>query len=322
MQTSTPAHAQRMEFPRIRFVLSLYAGCLFSGSVWSGACLLAATLLSPVSGLLGLVAVGSALFSARAFGLLSEKNPAAVYTYSALFVGLIAAHTFADTRVALALALFGAALSVLMTASMRELGQRFGLPALSLPFVFVYSAALGSGRALGLTWADLPEASHPYAAQLPGLLRQYLEALGAVVCDGRAEAGVLILAALLLSSLHTALLTTLGFAIGLAMSHLLQLADSLRLMLMLNAMFTALALGSSQYPRSARTYGLAALGAFLCSVLTPILAGPLGKLALTPLSLPFNLSFFVVLLVTRKRTQHEQSRSPSQSPAQPHSVIA
>lgn len=303
------------------FVLQLYAGCVFSASPWTGGLLLLATLFAPWSALLGLAAVGSALLCARALCLLSEKNPAAVYAYSALFVGLIAARTFAEPLVALTFALLGAATSALMTASLRELGQRFALPALSLPFVAVYLCAIGSGRVLSLAWADAPPASHSFITEhVPELARVYLEALGAVVCDGRAEVGMLVLAGLLASSLHTALLTSLGFAVGLSVSRTLQIAPELQLMLLLNAMFTALALGSSQRPGSRDAYILAALGALLCAICTPSLSGPLGKVALSPLSLPFNLSFYAVLLVARQRSQPAQAHTPASNPT--HSVIA
>jgi len=301
----------------LKFVLQLYAGCVFSGSPWTGGLLLLATLFAPWPALLGLAAVSSALYTARALHLLSDKSPAAVYTYSALFVGLIAARTFADPGVALAFALLGAATSALMTASLRELGQRFALPALSMPFVAVYLCALGTGRVLSLARADAPPATHSFFAEhLPALARVYLEALGAVVCDGRAEVGLLVLASLLASSLHTALLPTLGFAVALSVSQLLHLAPALQLTLLLNAMFTALALGSSQRPGSAHAYTLAALGALFCSLCTPSLSAPLARIALSPLSLPFNLSFYVVLLLARQRNQ------PAPTGASTHSVIA
>lgn len=299
----------------LRYVLQLYAGCVFSASPWTGALLLLATALSPYAALLGLAAVGSALYVARSLHLLSAGNPPAVYSYSALFVGLIAARTFADPWLAAMFALLGAATSALMTASLRELGQRFALPALSLPFVAVYSCALGTGRVLGLSWAAPPPASHAYASYLPGQLRLCLEALGAIVCDGRAEVGLLVLAALLIAGRHTLSLSAIGVAAALCVAQLLQLPPALQLMATVNALFCALALGARLYPPSARSYGLAALGATFCSLCTPSLAAPLGKLALTPLSLPFNLSFFTLLLVTRKRT-----RSPALVPT--HSVIA
>jgi|GEM_PF-5968446 len=304
----------------LKFVLQLYAGCVFSASPWTGALLLLASALSPYSALLGLAAVGSALYTARALHLLSVNNPPAVYSYSALFLGLIAARTFADPWVAAAFALLGAATSALLTASLRELGQRLALPALSLPFIAVYSCALGAGRVLGLSWAAPPSASHELASHLSAPARLYLEGLGAIACDGRVEVGLLVLTAILAAGLHTTLLTVLGWAAAFSVSQLLTLAPSLQLMATVNAMFTALALGARQYPPSVGSYALAALGATFCALCTPSLAAPFGKLALTPLSLPFNLSFFAWLLVTRQRMPRETVYSPVLAPT--HSVIS
>lgn len=302
----------------LEFMLQLYAGCLLSSSPRVGALLLAATLLAPFSALLSLLAVGTAVWTARKLSLLSDKSPPAVFTYSALFIGLIAARTFADPVAACLFALLGAMSSVLITASMREVGQRFGLPALSLPFVAVYLCALGVGRSLGLEGAASPLASHAYAALLPALPREYLEALGAIVCDGRAEVGLLIFCALVAAGRQTVLLTTLGFAVGLAASQAFALAPMLRVLLLLNSMFTALALGLTQ-PRGVRAYVVAALGALFCALCTPSLSAPLGKLALSPLSLPFNFSFYAVLLVAQKR---DQQHTTTPAATQTHSVIA
>jgi len=300
----------------LRFVLQLYAGCVFSAAPRTGALLLLATALSPFAALLGLVSVGSALITARALHLISAKNPPPVYSYSALFVGLIAARTFADPGIAALFAVLGAATSSLLTASLRELGQRFELPALSLPFVIVYFCALGTGRVVGVSWAAPPPASHALASYLPMPLRLCLEALGAIVCDGRVEVGLLVLSALLAAGRHTTLLALLGLGAALCVGQLLELPRDLQLLAAGNAIFSALASGARYYPPSLRSYGVAALGATFCSLCTPSLAAPLGKLALTPLSLPFNLSFFTLLLVTRRRTAQAPAFIPT------HSVIA
>jgi urea transporter len=304
----------------LRFVLQLYAGCVFSASPWTGALLLLATALSPYTALLGLAAVASALYTAHALHLLSAKNPPAVYSYSALFLGLMAARTFADPWVAAMFALLGAATSALMTASLRELGQRFELPALSLPFITVYSCALGTGHVLGVRWAAPPPASHELASYLPAPARLYLEGLGAIACDGRVEVGILVLAAILAAGLRTTLLTMLGALAALSVSQLLTLTPALQLMATVNAVFTALAIGARLYPTSLGSYGLVALGATFCSLCTPSLAAPLGRLALTPLSLPFNLSFFTWLLLTRQRAPRETLDLPVRTPT--HSVIS
>jgi urea transporter len=76
-----------------------------------------------------------------------------------------------------------------------------------------------------------------------------------------------------------------------------QLAPALLIQAALNAVFTALGLGMGWYAPSLRSYGLAALGALLCVLITPSLSAPFERLELVPLSLPFNLSIYAVLLI-------------------------
>jgi urea transporter len=304
----------------VRFMLALYAGCLFSASPWAGGFLLAATALQPFSALLAVLSVISALVTARTLHLLSDKSPPALYTYSALYVGLIANHTFGNPAVALGFATCGAAVSVILTASLRELGMRLGLPARSLPFVAVYLCAIGAGRSLAVSWAQAPAPSASLPAAVPDVVVSYLEALGALVCDGRAQVGLLVLLGLCAAGHRTLLLTVLGYGAALIAFQLFDLAPALRLVVTLNAMFTAVALASGWLAPTLRSYGLAFCGALFCALCTPGLSAPFARVELTPLSLPFNLTIYAVSLVTRQRIGQVQSETPSA--ALPHSVIA
>lgn len=302
-----------------RLLLQLYAGCLFSASPWVGALLLVATALAPWSAVLGLVAVGSALATAHALRLISTHNPPALYSYSALFLGLIAARTFADPRWAIALATLGAAISALLTASLRDLGSRFGLPSLSLPFVVVYLCALGVGHALGASWADASTIPAEATLGLADIPLSYVASLSALLCDGRPEVGLLVLCALLLSTRHAAPMTALGFAVAFAIGYGLQVSTLTRTLATLNSMFAALALGVGWHNQPLRAYRLALLGSVLCVGSTFALASTLGRVGLTPLSLPFNLSIYATLLLERQRATHVQN---PRSVTAPHSVIA
>jgi urea transporter len=280
-------------------VLRAYAGCLFSNSLWVGALMLGLTALHPFACLLGLLAIGSAVATAHGLGLVSENDVPTVYTYNALFVGLGASFVFAAPHAAVLFAIVGAAACALLTASVRSFTLRAGLPSLSLPFVIVFSCALGCGRALGLSWAT-PAAisSNPYAAWLPEHLRWFFEALGAIVFQPRAEVGALVLLALMLNSPHAALLATLGYAVAMITGFgVFELPPGLLVQAALNAVFAALCLGMGWFTPSLRSYGLAALGALLCVLITPSLSAPFERLELIPLSLPFNLSIYAVLLI-------------------------
>lgn len=301
-------------------LLRMYAGCLFSGSPWAGALVLGATLLSPTTGLLGVLAVVSALATAYGLGVVSERNLPTVYTYNALFLGLGANSLFANPLVAVSFAVLGAAASALLTASLREASLRFGLPSLSLPFVIVYWCAIGCGHQLGLEWT-VPVFPYPgHAAWLPQLARSFLEALGAVVFNARIEAGLLVLLALVATSVHAALFAALGYAVARATGTALDFEPGTLFSAEINAIFACLALGIGWYVPTFKTYARALAGAFFCTLLTPSMMRPFGLLQLTPLSLPFNFSVWLVLLVAR---QHKDAKPEASSPARlPDSTIA
>jgi urea transporter len=285
-------------------LLRVYAGCVFSTSPFTGILVFAATALTPLSCLLGWVAVASALGAAHWLGLLADEEVPTIYTYNALFIGLIAAHTFGNPAVALAFALLGAAASALLTSAIRSFTSHFGLPSLTLPFVIVYLCALSCGQALGVAWAAPPPLSATAFPWLPWYLRMFFDGLGAVICDPRTEVGMLMFLALLLSRWHAALLAALGFYLAVFSSWQLQrFGPELVLPAALNAVFTALGLGMGWYAPSWRSYLAAAVGAVLCVLITKSLSDPLGRMQLAPLSLPFNLSIYVVLLIAQRRRE-------------------
>jgi urea transporter len=283
-------------------LLRVYAGCFFASSLLVGTLVLGATALAPQTGLLGALAVCSAIATAYALGLVSEATPPSIYAYSALFIGLGARSAFADPAAALALATLGGAATALLTAGMRGFLIRIGLPSLSLPFVAVYLCAISAGGALDASWAVTAPATTPdYLGFLPPLARLFLQALGAIVFLPRVEVGLVLLCALCVNARHAPLLALLGFAIALLVDLGLGLPPELRFASLVNAIFTSVGLGMAWYTPSPASYLRAAAGALFCVLLTLGLSEPLGRLGFIPLSFPFNLSVFAVLLIDRQR---------------------
>jgi urea transporter len=220
-----------------------------------------------------------------------------------LFLGLGASHTFARPEAAFALATLGAGAAAILTAALRSIMLRFGLPALSLPFLLVYDCAISAGRTLGALWA-VPATSSALFAQpwLPVPIRLFLEALGALLFSPRVEVGLAVFAALCLRGQLAPQLTLIAFGITWWANLPLGLAAAgLWFTALANAMFTALALGSGFYPVALGSYARAALGVAVSLLLTVALAEALGRIGLSPLSLPFNLSIFAALLIDRQR---------------------
>lgn len=265
-----------------------------------------ATALEPRSGLLAALAVGTAVLTASALGLISEANPPSVYAYSALFIGMGATHTFASPVLALALAILGAAAASLLTAAVRGVLAPTGLPSLTLPFALVYMCAISAGGALGASWAVAAHVEPaPYLDFLPPLVRLFFQSLAAVLFSPRIEVGFAVFIALCAGGRHAPLLAVIAFAITLVLVRLLALPPAVGFAALINATFTAIGLGIGWYAPSLLGYLRAAIGASACVLLTVALAEPLGRLELVPLSLPFNLSIYTVLLIAKQRASRQ-----------------
>jgi urea transporter len=290
-----------------RWFLRLYAGCFFSDNVAAGALIFAATALEPRAGILAALAVGTAVGTASALGLISEAHPASVYAYSALFIGIGATHTFASPVLAFALATLGAAAASVLTAAIRGMLSRFGLPSLTLPFSLVYLCAISAGKALGASWAPLPlPVSAPYLAFLPPMVQLFFQSLAAILFSPHIEVGFVVFIALCASGRHAPLLAVLAFTITLGLARWLALSPAVGFVALINATFTSIGLGIAHTPRWSG-YLRAAIGACGCVLLSVALSEALGRLQLGPMSLPFNLSIYAVLLIDNLRASQQST---------------
>jgi urea transporter len=290
--------------------LRLYAGCFFSSSTAVGGLVFAATALEPQAGILAALAVGTAVSIASALGLISEADPPSVYAYSALFIGMGAMHTFASSVLALALATLGAAAATVLTAAVRGILARVGLPSLTLPFAIVYMCAISAGHALGASWAAAPQiVPAPYLDFLPLLVRLFFQSLAAILFSPHIEVGFVVFTALCASGKHAPLLAGMAFVITFALARWLALPPAIGFAALVNATFTAVGLGIAWYHPTWSGYLRAAAGAFGCVLLTVALAQPLGRLDLMPVSLPFNLSIYAMLLIAKQSASASASAS-------------
>ncbi|HKP64040.1 MAG TPA: urea transporter [Polyangiales bacterium] len=307
----------RQYLDTVGWFLRLYAGCFFSSSTAVGAMVFCATALEPHAGILAALAVGTAVLTASALGLISEQSPPSVYAYSALFIGMGAMHTFANPVLALALATLGAAAAALLTAAVRGVLSRVGLPALTLPFTLVYMCAISAGSALGAEWSIPTHVDpSPYLDVLPPLVRLFFESLAAILFSPRAEVGFAVFIALCASGVHAPLLAVLAFSINLLLARLLVLPTPVAFAALINSTFTAIGLGIAWYSPNWLGYVRAMVGACLCVLLTVALSAPLARLELMPMSLPFNLSIYAVLLIANQRASQQ---TIGKGPAYEHS---
>lgn len=283
-----------------------YAQLLFSRSPAVGALLLLATATAPAAALAGVASVLLALSAARALGLSPEQRRSGQLSYNALMVGLALSALTPLTPAALGVLAVAVVASVLVTAALHlALGVGYGLPVLTLPFLAVFYLTVGA----------LPPGA-PHALADAGLGPSYLRALGSIVCAPRVDAGLAVLAALLLHSRIAAALSLAAFALA------WRLAPGLAPTLGLNGMLVAMALGAVWFIPSPASYGVALVGSLVAGALGLGLAARFERLGLPILIVPFNLTVPLVLYVMRQRVAGGGPHEVDFAPGTPEQNLA
>ena len=294
---STTAEARRT----ITGVLSAYSGILFVDHPLIGVLFAIATFWFPNVGFAGLIgavvgiSVGSLL---RLPGATSGAN-----VYSSLLVGLSLGAYYELNFNLFGLIVLTAALTVLLSAALRDLLWRLGhLPILSVPFVVVaLTAALAAKTYGGLI---------PYYApsQLPpSLITEWLDSffssLGSVFFSPSPTVGLLLFGGILLRSRYLAFLCVSGFASGQLVFEALAVdpAPGLLEWTGFNFALTAMALGGIFTVPSVSSYVLAVLGAGASAVVTGALSEALLIYSLPVMALPFLLTTLTFLAALRLR---------------------
>ena len=196
-------------------VLRSYAQIVMGRSRVAGFLLLLATALDMPTLLGGLTALAGAALAARALSLPDGCILGGSDGYNALFVGLAVGHLYGAGAGALAAAGAWGALSAVVSAFVvATVGRTLALPALTLPFVMLTYLLLMVAPSVGLAPRLDPPLAHAMDAARPAAVG-WVAWIGALVFVPRFEAGLLVVAALLVQS-RVALLLAATAALTLA----------------------------------------------------------------------------------------------------------
>ncbi|WP_210520161.1 urea transporter [Hymenobacter terricola] len=309
--------------PYFRAVLHSYSMLFFSQHRGFAVLLLLVTFSHPVAGVAGLASALLAVGGARLGGFNREWTATGAYSFNSLLTGLALASFYAPGWALAGLVVVGAGLALLLSVALGGwLGSR-GLPFLSLPFLgTVWLLMLGSGPLLHLAageaaiyWLnDVYALGGPRLVRLaqwvgdwpwPPLLATYLRALGAVLFQDNAAAGLLVALGLLWHSRIAFSLSVLAFlgAYGLAMLTGPAPGGLNEYNLGANYVVAAIAVGSVFVIPSAASYGWALGSVPVTVVLLAGLTAALDKLGLPTLSLPYCATalLFLYVLLLRER---------------------
>jgi len=304
-------------------LLFSYSQLLFSRSRLIGALLVAATFTVPRLGLAGVLSVCTALTVAHAIRLSPDLNRSGLFGYNALLVGLVGAGLLEPGPAAFALTGLAVITAVLVTAAAHSLmASQFALPSLTLPFLIVAYLVLAAAPGLGVAIQPFPGESAPLlevGSLEAGGIGLWLKSLGTIFLAPHAVTGLLVAAALLLYSRIAAALSLTAFVTVWAASagFYPDVPQVLQWVLVLNATFTAVALGGVWFVPGRWSTLLAALGVAL-SILVGLGCQPvLSKLGLPLMILPFNVTVLTLLVAMRQRVRDGRPKAVDFIPGTP-----
>jgi urea transporter len=231
-----------------------------------------------------------------------------LYGFNGILVGAgLATFVQGEGFLAVAYIALGAVVSVYAMSALSSVLAAWKTPALTSPFVLVCCWMLLAAYGLsqlstsGLGPAVLPHAASGASGSLLDplfLLEAWLKGVGQVFLVGNAVTGAIFVVALAVSSWRAALFALLGSAAGMgtALAFGASRAAVGEGLYGFSAVLTAIALGATFYPSSARTTGVALVGAVFTAIVQAGLDVALQPLGIPTLTSPFVFVTWLFLL--------------------------
>lgn len=287
-----------------RGISGSYSQIFFSDNPWLGMLVLAATLLDPMAGLSGLIAVVFALLVCHRMGFNAAPSFNGSYTFNVLLMSVALGAYYKFTLPFVVFLLLVTWITLLFTVWLSSLSTR--LPFLSLPFVLGVWVVILNVRLFHFTFLDvrplgeiLPAdgISQQLETMLPPLAGQFLKAMSAIFFQHNLVAGLLITIGILYWSRIAFSLTVLGFFCGFFFFRYvpgLPANDEFGF-IGFNYVLTALALGGFFFIPSRSSFLLAIVATPVVTFLSGLLIMLLAPYALPVYSLPFTLTVIIIL---------------------------
>ena len=260
--------------------------------------LVACTMMRPWEGLLGMIGGISTLLFRRWLGL-SLVAAGGLEVVNGILAGLLMGYFFMPEWRAVALGVAAGPFAVLVSAWMGDGLRRHNLPLLSGSFVIVGAGLLAVGRSMGLPFAPPPVVVP--VEWLPGVVNEFLRALGGIYLIRTPEGGAFVLAALALSSRTLVMLAVMAhlaaqlvlLGLGIPVAGLAGSSAASA------AIMAAIMTGGLFTSPSGRASAVALFSAICASMASLAIFNALYFMALPPLSLPYLVITWLVMLTLR-----------------------
>lgn len=306
-----------------------YAQVFFSDNKGFGIALLLVTFIDVFVGLSGLLAVSSALITAKILGFEESLIRKGFYGFNALLVGVGLGIYFEPSAILFFLIFLSGILSVLLSVTLEGVLGKYGLPFLSLPFILIFWMFRLAARQfadLGLSERGVYVLNELYTLGgkpliefyewvqylgIPDSIRSYFLSLGAIFFQQTLLAGIVAALGLLIYSRIAFTLSLLGFYIAYLFYSVLGIpfSEVSFSYIGFNYILTAIALGGFFIIPSRNSYLQLLLVIPLAVLMTVSLQQILDSFFLPVHSFPFNLVTLITLYALKFRVDNRAGLS-------------
>ena len=305
----------------IKGIINSYGQIFFSTKYWFSLLLLFVSFFDPYAGLAGLFSIITANSVASLFGYNKTAIYSGLYGFNALLVGLGLGVYFQLSFALIFIIIISAILTLFISIMLEGILYKYGLPFLSIPFLFVIwiiNLSAGDFTALGLSQRGLYTLNTLYASGGENLvniyhwwtgivnyniLTTYFISLGAIFFQYNVISGVLISLALLIFSRIAFTLSLLGYFSAYFFYILIgsDISNVSYMYIGFNYILTAIALGGFFIIPSKTSYFWTVLLIPLVAMLTISLNSVFSVFGISIYSLPFNIIVLLFIYVLKLR---------------------
>lgn len=322
-----------IEFPSInrkevvQSVLNSYSQIFFSSSNLLAVLLVIISFFDYGAGIGGLLAVLVANLMAWGLGYNNHLIKSGFYGYNALLVGLGVGLFYQPSVQVYVLIIIAAVLTFLITIVFQGVLGKYGLPFLSIPFLFgIWIVALSGGELSSLNMSERGIFTYNELYALGGqnfvdvydflekhisnsFVRIYFHSLGAIFFQSHLLAGIIIAIGLLIYSRITFVLSVLGFSVAFLFYWLVGIEFSTLgyTFIGFNYILTAIALGGYYLVPGRVSFGWIVLMLPAVVLVTTSTQQIFTLLKISAYSLPFNIVVLVFLYALKLREKRPRA---------------
>ncbi|MBU0560854.1 MAG: urea transporter [Bacteroidetes bacterium] len=293
----------------IESIIFSYSQIFFSNRKWFGIVILAASFITPISGIFAFVGViiSSALALYLKFN--KEKIRNGFYGFNGILFGAAIGYFFEITPFVVFLLVVFIIITFFISAGLEHLLHNlFNLPGLSLPFILtLYIFLIFATNYNDIFYASFLGESDFLKEYLHEILNSYFGAMSLILFQKTVLSGIIITAAILFFSRVMFLNTIIGFAVNYLFLHIFyqDVQSNVLILTSFNSILAAIALGGSLIIVSRKSFFLIAISILMVIVFTGFFSKLLVSHFLPVLVLSFNL--IVLSIIYTLKFRQEQS---------------